>query len=151
MTIALDATDRAIVNTLQGDFPITPRPFADAATALGLSEDDLIGRLRRLVDAGALSRFGPLWNAEAMGGDVCLCAIAVPKERYEEVAGLVNAHVEVAHNYERAHALNMWFVLSAARPERIREVIAEIEAETGLRVLPMPKNREFFVEFKVAV
>lgn len=151
MTIALDATDRAIVNTLQGDFPITPRPFADAATALGLSEDDLIGRLRRLVDAGALSRFGPLWNAEAMGGDVCLCAIAVPAERYEEVAALVNAHVEVAHNYERAHALNMWFVLSAARPERIREVIAEIEAETGLRVLPMPKNREFFVEFKVAV
>lgn len=151
MSVALDDTDRAIVNALQGDFPITPRPFADAGETLGLSEDDLIARLRRLVETGALSRFGPLWNAEAMGGEVCLCAMAVPAERYDEVTALVNAHVEVAHNYERAHALNMWFVLSAARRERIREAMAEIEQETGLPVLPMPKSREFFVEFKVAV
>jgi DNA-binding Lrp family transcriptional regulator len=104
-----------------------------------------------LIETGQLSRFGPLWNAEKLGGDVCLAAMAVPRERFETVAAQVNAHPEVAHNYERTHALNMWFVISADRPERIAEVIAAIEAETGLKVHDMPKTREFFVGFRVEV
>ncbi len=59
---ALSDIDRRIVNALQGDFPISPRPYAEAAARLGLSEADLIERLRRLVESGAASRFGPLWN-----------------------------------------------------------------------------------------
>jgi len=98
-----------------------------------------------------LSRFGPIWNAEALGGAVCLAAIAVPRERFDEVAELVNAHPEVAHNYERDHELNMWFVVSAEDPGRIDQVIAEIGRETGLAVRAMPKAREFFVGFRVEV
>ena len=63
-----------------------------------------------------------------LGGDVCLAAIAVPQERFDNVAEQVNAHPEIAHNYERNHALNMWFVVSAEDPRRIAQVIAEIEA-----------------------
>lgn len=147
--IAIDASDRAIVNGLQGGFPLVPRPFEEAGAALGLSEDDLISRVGYLIEIGALSRFGPLWNAEAIGGAVCLCAMAVPIERFDTVAQLVNAHPEVAHNYERTHTLNMWFVVSTERPERIAEVIAAIESETGRDVYTMPKLREFFVEFRV--
>jgi DNA-binding Lrp family transcriptional regulator len=147
----LDAIDRAIVNNLQGGFPLTPRPFEDAGRLLGLGEDELIARLRRLVEGRALSRFGPLWNAEGLNGAVCLCALAAPPERFDAVADLVNAHAEVAHNYEREHALNMLFVISADRSERIEEVAREIEAETGLAVLLMPKQTEYFVGFKVAV
>ena len=146
-----DPVERAIINGLQGGFPLTSRPFRDAGTALGLGEDELIERLRRLIDSGRLSRFGPLWNAERVGGDVCLCAVAVPANRFESVAAQVNAHPEVAHNYERTHVLNMWFVVSAERHERIAEVIEEIESETGLTVCPMPKMREFFVGFRVEV
>ena len=147
----LDPTARAIVNGLQGEFPLTSRPFRDAGRALGLTEDELIEGVRDLTDSGALSRFGPLWNAEQIGGAVCLAAMAVPGPRFEEVAEKVNAHPEVAHNYERAHALNMWFVISADDPRRIQQVIAEIERETGLVVYAMPKAREFFVGFRVEV
>ena len=77
--------------------------------------------------------------------------MAVPPERFDAVAGQVNAHPEVAHNYERMHALNMWFVLTAERPERIEEVAAAIEAETGIAVHRMPKLNEFFVGFRVEV
>lgn len=146
-----DPTDRAIINELQGDFPLTRRPFHDAGSALDLSEDELIGRIRHLVETGHLSRFGPLWNAERLGGEVCLAAMAVPRDRFDPVADQVNAHPEVAHNYERTHALNMWFVVSAERAGRIAEVMAEIEAETGLKVHAMPKAREFFVGFRVEV
>lgn len=149
--IRLDATDRAIVNGLQGGFPLSSRPYLEAAQRLGLSEGDLLARLQQLLENGCLSRFGPLWNAEGLGGDVCLCAVAAPSDRFDEIAQLINAHPEVAHNYERSHALNMWFVISAERPKRIGEVIAAIEAETGLKVYPMPKSREFFVGFRVEV
>lgn len=145
----LDATDRKIINTLQGGFPICERPFARAAADLGLEEQDLMDRVSRLRETGVLSRFGPMYNAEAMGGAFCLCAMAVPEARLDEVVDQVNSHPEVAHNYERSHDLNVWFVLGTETPERIDEVIGEIEAETGLDVYAFPKEHEFFVRLQV--
>ncbi len=141
----LDEIDRRIINGLQGGFPICPSPYAAAAQDLGLDEEDLLRRLQRLRTDGLLSRFGPMYHAEKLGGALTLAAIAVPEERFEAVAELVNAHPEVAHNYAREHHLNMWFVLATERPDRVAEVIAEIEAETGLTVFNMPKREEFFI------
>ena len=146
----MDDMDRRIVDALQGGFPVTERPFADAAAALELGEDELLARLRALIEGGVLSRFGPLWNAERLGGAVTLAAMQVPAERFDAVAALVNARPEVAHNYQRDHALNMWLVIAAERPERIAEVIAAIERETGLAVLDLPKRREFFLALRLA-
>lgn len=145
----LDATDTRIINGLQGGFPICERPFAAAAENLGLEESDLLERIARLRENGVLSRFGPMYNAEAMGGAFCLCAMAVPQARFDAVVAQVNAHAEVAHNYERTHALNVWFVLGCDDPARIKGVIGEIEAETGLDVHAFPKEHEFFIGLKV--
>ncbi len=147
----IDATDRRIVNELQGGFPICAAPYAEAAATLGLDEDDLIARIGRLVRSGRLSRFAPMFNAERLGGAVCLCALAAPPQRFDAVAEQVNAHPEVAHNYARTHALNMWFVLASEKPERIEAVAAEIEAETGLRVYLMPKLEEYYIGLKLEV
>jgi DNA-binding Lrp family transcriptional regulator len=145
----LDATDRKIINALQGGFPVCARPFARAAADLGLEEKDLMERVSRLRDTGVASRFGPMYNVEAMGGAFCLCAMAVPMARFDEVVDRVNSHPEVAHNYERLHELNVWFVLGTESPERIEEVTAAIEAETGLSVFAFPKEHEFFIGLKV--
>ena len=141
----IDAVDRRIINALQGGFPVSPRPYAEAAERLGITEAELIGRLEGLLDAGVLSRFGPMYHAERMGGGLTLAAMQVPEERFEAVADQVNAHPEVAHNYARDHALNMWFVVATDRPEAIGETLDAIAAETGLEVLDMPKLKEFFV------
>jgi DNA-binding Lrp family transcriptional regulator len=146
----LDATDRAILNALQEGFPIAPDPFSAAAAPLGLEGAELIARIANLRDIGAITRFGPFFDAQAMGGAFCLCAMQVPAERFEQVVTLVNAHAEVAHNYERDHRLNMWFVLACETPEGISRVAARIERQTGLRVLQFPKLREFFIGFRVA-
>lgn len=147
----MDAVDRRIINRLQGGFPISERPYRDAAEALGIAEDDLIDRLRRLLEAGYLSRFGPLYHAERLGGAQTLAAMTVPENDYEKVADLVNGHPEVAHNYRRENALNMWFVVASEDPARIAATIAAIEAETGLAVYDMPKLREFYVGLKLHV
>lgn len=137
--------DRSIINRLQGVFPICENPFAMLAQELGTTEDELISRISVLLHQGVLSRFGPMYNAERIGGALTLCAMRVPLERFDEVAGQVNAHPEVAHNYARDHELNMWFVLATDTPARIGEVIEEIEGGTGLRVFNMPKIEEFFL------
>ena len=141
----LDPTDRALINRLQRGLPIVPQPYAAVAAELGLSETDLLARLQRLLDTGILSRFGPMFQIERAGGRFTLAAISVPPERFEEVAAIVNAFPEVAHNYQRTHALNMWFVVATASPEQCADTLRRIEAATGLPVRDMPKEREFRV------
>ncbi|WP_415392368.1 Lrp/AsnC family transcriptional regulator [Paracoccus sp. SJTW-4] len=146
---ALDDTDRAILNALQDGFPLTPRPYDDAARPLGIAGSELISRLTRMRQIGAITRFGPFFDAAAMGGAFCLCAMEVPEDRFDEVLAQVNAHPEVAHNYERTHALNMWFVLATDRPDGIERTAQKIEAETGLKVMLFPKLEEYFIGFRV--
>ena len=146
---ALDDIDRQLINSLQEGIPLAPRPFTGIATALGLDEAGVLARIARLRELGAITRFGPFLDAAAMGGDFCLCAIEVPGDRFDEVMTLVNAHPEVAHNYERVHRLNMWFVLACDRPDEIAATADRIEAETGLTVLRFPKLKEFFIGFRV--
>ena len=146
---ALDAIDRLLINRLQDGLPLTHAPFAALAAEAGLPETEVVDRIAQLREIGAITRFGPFIDAEAMGGAFCLCAMAVPQDRFDEVMTLVNALPEVAHNYERLHRLNMWFVLACEKPDQITEAAARIEGETGLKVLRFPKQREFFIGFRV--
>lgn len=146
--IAIDDTDRLLLNNLQGGFPVTHRPFAEVAATLGLEEDDVIARVRRMVETGALSRFGTVLNAPELGGERTLAAMHVPAQRFDEVAAIVNSLDAVSHNYERTHHLNMWFVISSEEEAEIRRTIDEIERRTGLDVLDMPTLEEYFVDIK---
>ena len=106
-------------------------------------------KLRRMLDDRVLSRFGPMFDAERMGGAFCLAAIAVPESDWQRVVEAVNAFPEVAHNYRREHRLNMWFVIATATPAGIEDVASRIEAAVGLPVLRFPKEREFFVGMRL--
>jgi DNA-binding Lrp family transcriptional regulator len=145
----MDEADRAIVNGLHGGFPLCSHPYAAAGQALGMTEDELLARLNALLASKTLTRFGPLFDAARMGGEFTLCALSVPAADFERVAQLVNALPEVAHNYERAHRYNMWFVLATRSPQATREAIARIEAQTGYPVLELPREAEYFVELRL--
>jgi hypothetical protein len=90
-----------------------------------------------------------LFQIEAAGGQFVLAALTAPENRFDEVNALVNAQTEVAHNYRREHALNMWFVVGAESPAQAQAVCDRIEALTGLTVWAFPKEREFFVELRL--
>jgi DNA-binding Lrp family transcriptional regulator len=145
----LDDIDRRLINALQGDFPLVREPYRQVAESLGLGEDELLRRLDLLLERRVLTRFGPMFQIERAGGAFVLAAMKVPEADFDRVAAQVNAFPEVAHNYRREHALNMWFVLATATPEGIPKAIAAIEAVTGLPVFPFPKEREYFVEMKL--
>jgi DNA-binding Lrp family transcriptional regulator len=146
----MDSIDRAIINRLQVGFPICDRPHLKVARQLGIAEEELIDRLGKLLDEKVLTRFGPMYQIERMGGAFSLAAMRVPEEDFERVAAIVNALPAVAHNYRREHLFNMWFVLATETPQGIAEAIAGIEAAAGYPVCDMPKEREYFVGLRLA-
>jgi DNA-binding Lrp family transcriptional regulator len=145
----MDEIDKQIINALQDGFPICDAPYRQVAIGLGLNEHDLITRLQALLANGVLTRFGPLYNAEQMGGALTLAAVKAPVERFDEIVAIINAFPEVAHNYARSHELNMWFVIATETPEQIQQTINAIEQATGLTVYNMPKIKEYFVNLKL--
>lgn len=147
----MDNTDRNIINYLQKGFPLTEEPYADVAGYLNISETELLGRLERLLADNTLTRFGPMYDAQKLGGAFSLVSIKVPDERYDEVTEIVNSYPEVAHNYHREHEFNMWYVLATDSIERIDEVNNDIEIRTGLKVFNMPKLDEYYIGLQLAV
>ncbi len=148
----LDSANRRIINMLQGGFPVSESPYQETATRIGISEDELLWRLEVMKTDQVYSRFGPLYNAEALGGAVTLAAMKVPDDDFERVTELVNAHDEVSHNYRRSPTpLNMWFVVSTEDKNGINSVLSTIEQETGLKVYNMPKQKEYFLKLKLFV
>lgn len=142
---ALNSLERDFINRFQGGFPLAERPFSHAAERLGTRETKLIRTIEDLLQRGLLSRFGPLYDAERLGGAVTLAALQAPPGDYARVAAEVNAVPAVAHNYRREHRLNMWFVLASDQPAGIAAALAEIEQRSGLPVYDFPRRQAFYL------
>ena len=147
----MDQLDRKIINTLQAGFPISEQPYAEVAEQLGIDESDLMLRLKSLLQDKTLTRFGPMYDAEKLGGAFSLVAIKVPEIEFDKVSEIVNSYDEVAHNYQRDHEFNMWFVLATESPQKIIEINTDIERRTGLKVFNMPKLEEYYIGLRLDV
>ena len=143
----LSSEDTRLIALLHGGFPLTDRPFADVAAQIGWTEDLVIERLRHPAGAGRSHPLRPAVPDRAGRGSVRAGRAAGARDaQFDAVAAHVNAMPEVAHNYRREHALNMWFVVAAESPDQARAVIERIETITQLPVFRFPKEREYFVE-----
>ncbi|MEO7007746.1 MAG: Lrp/AsnC family transcriptional regulator [Caldimonas sp.] len=146
----LDASDVLLVRRLHDGFPLSERPYAEVAAELGRTETQVIEGLRRLLADGTLQHFGPLYAVADAGMVQMLAALQVPEARFDTVAALLGALPAVVQNVYREHRFNMWFVIAGASPAALRATCRLIEALTGLRVYPFPRQEEFFVELRVA-
>ncbi|PQP04206.1 AsnC family protein [Pseudomonas frederiksbergensis] len=141
----MDDLDRRLINRLQLGLPLVRQPWQVLADELQSTSTELLDRLHARLEDGVLTRFGPMFDIERLGGAFTLAALAVPEERFEEVAGQLQALPEVAHNYRREHAWNMWFVLACATEQDVTETLQYIETLTGLPLLNVPKEETYHV------
>jgi DNA-binding Lrp family transcriptional regulator len=137
--------EKRLLNDFQREFPLCPRPFAEIAGRLGISETETIDALRSLSKAGAVSRVGPVFRPHRIGTST-LAAMAVPASRLEAVGTMVNDYPEVNHNYEREHRYNLWFVAIAADEAALEHVLSDIERRTGLPVLRLPMFEDYHID-----
>jgi len=141
----LETLEHRLLNNYQRDFPLEPRPFARIADDLGVSEDEILATITRLGDEGTIGRVGAVIRPNTIGASI-LAAMAVPADRLEDVAAIISARPEVNHNYEREHALNLWFVVTGPDPLSIERVLAEIERDTGLETVHLPLVEAYNVD-----
>ncbi len=149
---SLSDLEFALLNRFQRDFPLVSRPFAALAQELQSSEACVIEHLRRLQDAGVVSRVGAVFRPNAIGASA-LAALEVPGERIDSVAAAVSALGEVNHNYEREHRINLWFVVTAANRQHLQDALRRIEqvANCGaLLVLPLVEDYHIDLGFDLA-
>ncbi len=147
----MDILDKRIINQLQGGFPLVTEPFAAVGLTLGLSAANLLQRLQALLAQGVISRFGPFYHADRLGGAAWLAAMAVPESELTSVIAQINAEPAVAHHYQREHTLNLWFVVAAETLADVTTAITRLEQVTGYPVYRLPKEREYGVELKLYV
>ncbi len=145
--VTLDEADKALLQTLQDDFPLTTRPWDALADRLGTTAEDVMGRVRRLKEEGVIRRIGPVLETDRVGLTArTLVLMKVPLERMEKVAGTVSGFDEVTHNYERDHEYNLWFTLITPSQERLKEALAAIIDATGVPeddVLNLPVTERY--------
>jgi DNA-binding Lrp family transcriptional regulator len=143
----LDGPDRRILNRIQSDFPITPRPWRTVAEETGLTEAEVIERVLRLKDAGIIRRIGGNFVPGKLGYVSTLCAARVPADQIPRFTAVVNRYPGVTHNYLRANAYNVWFTFIAPSMADIENHLAEIGAETGIDgILNLPATRVFKIK-----
>jgi DNA-binding Lrp family transcriptional regulator len=134
-----------LLNDFQRDFPLTHAPFAVIAERLGVGEDEVLDTLSKLQACGKVSRVGMVFKPHSIGYST-LAALAVPPEKLDEVAELVNSYAEVNHNYGREHHFNLWFVVVAEHEARVQKVLEEIELRTGYKLLDLPMIEGFHID-----
>lgn len=149
--MALDEMDRRLVDRIQHDFPVVPRPFAAIGEALGIAEEEVLRRAARLEESGILRGIGAIFDLQRLGFASTLCAAIVRPDHVDRVAARISGYSEVTHNYLREHAYNVWFTVIAPSRNRIREILDRIRSETGVEdLLDLPAAQVFkiHVEFR---
>jgi DNA-binding Lrp family transcriptional regulator len=148
----MDEKDRAILNEIQSDFPISSRPYHDVGKRTGLSESEVFERVRKLRSEGIIRRIGGNFDSRRLNFTSTLCAARVPEEDVEGFVQVVNTYPGVTHNYLRNHDYNVWFTFIAPSMSHIEDALDEISHATGVTEivnLPAVKRFKIKVDFEV--
>ena len=135
----------ALFNGWQRGLPLLPRPFDVLGAGCRLSGSQVRELLRDGLARGQISRVGALFGVGS-GGAATLCAMRVPTAQLEQVAACVNSEPGVNHNYEREHALNLWFVVTNTDTARLHASVERIEQRCRLQALRLPMRRAYRID-----
>jgi DNA-binding Lrp family transcriptional regulator len=142
--IALDDVDKRLLNLMQGQFAIAPRPYQHVASKAELTEDEVMARVQRLLDERIIRQVTPIFDTRALGYSSMLVAAKVDPEHPWRAANVINAHPGVSHNYLRNHEFNIWFTIATEPDSKLGlegtlQALAREAGAESVRQLPTLK------------
>jgi DNA-binding Lrp family transcriptional regulator len=150
----MDAVDKRVLALLQGEFPLCERPYGVLGEKAGLSEEELWGRVERMLGEGVIRRIGASMDSAGLGFSSTLAAVRVEASRVEEAAEVIGGYDEVTHSYLRGDEYNIWFTVIAESAERVARIVGEICERLGLEekdVLNLPMKQMFKLDTRFDV
>lgn len=143
----MDDIDRAILNRIQSNFPITPQPFLAIGNDLGCSEKEVLTRVAKLKKRGIIRRIGGNFVPEKLGFISTLCAAKVPDHQLDSFAEVVNRYPGVTHNYQRDNEYNVWFTFIAPSMNDIEQNLEQISLATGVtEIINLPSTNVYKIK-----
>jgi len=137
----MDGTDKRLLDVIQTDFPLAPRPYALLGERLGISEQEALDRVRELKKQNIIRRVGANFQSAKLGFRSTLCAAKVPPENMDAFVAEVNAQPGVTHNYLRKHEYNIWFTCIGPSRDAVRATLDGITQRTGIPILNLPATK----------
>jgi DNA-binding Lrp family transcriptional regulator len=129
---------------IQTNFPIVAEPYRELGEALGITEGEVIARIKAMVDDGLIRRLGGIFDSRKLGYSGALCAMRVPEDVIDKVAAVVNSFPGITHNYLRDHSFNMWFTVLAQSKENLDDILNQIRKRTGIQeIIHLPAENIF--------
>ncbi len=154
-TDRLDLMDRRLLEKAQDEFPLTVQPWKSIGNDLGITEKEVMERLRGLFYRGMIRKIGPALDPRRVGLHAStLIAMKLPENRIQNVAKIVRKYREVSHCYQREHEYNFWFTIAARNELELEKMVEEIRrradiAENDLLNLPSTRIFKIGVRFKL--
>lgn len=143
----LTELDKKIIASIQGDIPITERPYLEIAEHLGISEELLLERLEKLCDEGVIRRFGATLRHQKSGYEAnAMVAWQVDEADIDSVGERMAAFREVSHCYRRNPQndwpYNLYTMIHAIDEASCREIARSISIETSIDNYTLLFSRE---------
>ena len=149
----LSEADKKLVMELEYHFPFSETPFSELASKLNLKEDEVIEKIKELIDKEIIKRIGMYVNFRAKGMEGALVAAEIPVENLEKYRKITLGIKELTHNYIRNHPkYNVWFVLKSEDLVKLKENVEKIMKESGGReyiILYSKKNLKLSVKYDI--
>ncbi len=143
----MDETDKKILNSIQNDFPISRTPYKELANTTGITQKELIKRIKELKEKKIIREIGPVFSSKDLGYKSTLVTMKVPVEKLTETVEIINSYYQVTHNYGRYHEYNLWFTLICQSNEEINRIIEEIKSRTGINdIYNLPAEKMFKIK-----
>lgn len=141
-----------MLNRLQEHFPVVANPYAIIGAELNMDEQEVLNRVAKLKQQGYIRRIGPAFNTAKLGYISTLIALAVPEEKIDQAAEVINRYPGVTHNYVRTGTYNVWFTFIAACQAELEDALTNIREQTGLDdMLVLPATRLFKVNVNLRI
>ncbi|MGI6453451.1 MAG: Lrp/AsnC family transcriptional regulator [Syntrophomonadaceae bacterium] len=147
--MAYDGIDRKIIELLQGDIPLTHRPFNKLADQLGIGEKEVVNRVSKMRDQGLIRRWGAILRHQAAGySENAMVAWRIEPESADHVGSLLAAYKEVSHCYLRQvpqdFGYNLFTMVHASEKTELKKVIDDMAGKSGIKdYLVLKSLKEF--------